>query len=74
MKAQLTDYGKAIKFRLIEIGKDQAWLIDEVKKKTSLYFDSAYLWRIQTGQLSTPKIVAAINEILGLDELLKEDA
>lgn len=66
--ARTNDFGKAIKIRLIEIEKDQLWLIEQVKEKTGLYFDSSYLWKIQAGVLGTPKIVAAIREILGLEE------
>lgn len=64
--AQITVYGKQIKKRLIDLGRTQAWLIEEVSKKTGLYFDRSYMCKIQSGQLATPSIVAAINEILGL--------
>lgn len=70
--AQITVFGKEIKKRLIDIEHPQAWLIEQVKKKTGLYFDDSYLHKIMVGTLSTPKIVTAINEILKLDG--KEDA
>lgn len=70
--AQITVFGKEIKKRLIDIERPQAWLIEQVKKKTGLYFDDSYLYKIMVGTLSTPSIVAAINEILELDG--KEDA
>ena len=57
-------YGKEIKKRLVDIDHSQSWLIDEVKAKTGLFVDSSYLYKIMTGQNATPKIVAAINEIL----------
>ena len=66
--AKTTDFGKAVKIRLIELDKPQAWLIEQVKEKTGLYFDDGYLWKINTGVLSTPKVVEAIREILGLEE------
>lgn len=66
--AQLTEFGKDIKKRLIDLDHPQLWLIEQVKERTGLYFDDAYLWRILTGQLSTPKIVTAIREILELPE------
>lgn len=69
--AQITVFGKEIKKRLIDIERPQAWLIEQVKKKTGLYFDDSYLYKIMVGSLSTPSIVAAINEILELDG--KED-
>jgi len=65
---QFTVYGKEIKKRLIDLGRPQTWLIDQVREKTGLYFDDSYLYKIQTGKLSTPSIIAAINEILNLSD------
>ena len=64
----LSLFGKKIKKRLVDIGKTQAWLIDQVRETTGLYFDRSYMHKIQTGQLTTPKIVSAICEILDLPE------
>lgn len=64
--ANLTQYGKSVKKRLIDMGQTQAWLIDQVKEMTGLYFDRSYLSKIQTGKLSTPKIIDAIDKVLGL--------
>lgn len=64
--AQLTEFGKAIKKKLIDINQNQEWLIGEVKTKTDLYFDSSYLYKIMTGKAETPKVVQAIREILVL--------
>lgn len=64
--AQKTLYGKRIEKKLIDLDKNQEWLIAKVKEKTGLYFDNSYMHKIKTGQLATPKIVAAINEILGV--------
>lgn len=63
---QTTDYGKTIQHRLIDMDKPKRWLIDEVRAKTGLYFDTSYFGKIVTGRKSTPKIVNAINEILGI--------
>lgn len=62
--ASKTEFGKAISKRLIDLDKPQVWLIEEVRKKTGLYFDDSYLYKIKTGRLATPKIVQAIREIL----------
>lgn len=62
--AQLTVFGKEIGKRLIDLDKPQTWLIEEVRNKTNLYFDDSYMYKIKTGQLSTPKIIQAICEIL----------
>lgn len=65
--AQITPYGKKIKYKLVDLNQKQEWLIQRVKEETGLYFDSSYMYKIQTGQLSTPKIIDAINKILGID-------
>lgn len=66
---QITAYGKQIKKRLVDLDQSQAWLIQEVIKKTGLYLDSGYLYKIMTGERKAPTIVAAINETLGLKEV-----
>lgn len=48
--------------------KTQTWLIEEVKKKLpNKYLDSSNLYKIMTGELNSPEIVAAINEILDIE-------
>lgn len=64
--AKLSEFGKDIGKRLIDLDKPQVWLIEEVRNRTGLYFDDSYLYKIKTGQLSTPKVVQAICEILEL--------
>ena len=66
--AVLTPFGKEIKKRLVDIDRTQTWLIEQVRVVTGLYFDRSYMYKIQTGQLATPKIVRAIREILDLPE------
>lgn len=66
--ANFTDFGKRVKIRLIDINCDQNWLIEQVRQKTGLYFDSSYLWKIMVGRAKTPSIVKAICEILELEE------
>lgn len=66
--AEFSCFGKEIKKKLVDIGKNQEWLIRQVKDRTGLYFDSSYMYKIQTGQLATPKIVHAISEILDIDD------
>lgn len=63
---QVTVFGKDIKKRLLDIDRNQAWLIQEVGERTGLYFDSSYMHKILTGKLATPKIVQAIKDILNL--------
>lgn len=64
--AQTTAFGKAIGKRLVDLEKPQNWLIEQVKARTGLYFDDSYMYKIKTGQSSTPKIVQAIREILDI--------
>lgn len=63
-----TDFGKSIKIRLVEMEKTQDWLIEQVKNRTGLFFDSSYLWKIMNGVCATPKVVTAIREILDLPD------
>lgn len=66
--ATLTEFGKQVKIKLIQLDKPQKWLNEEVIKRTGLYFDDSYLHRIVTGKNSNPKIVSAIKEILDIEE------
>lgn len=66
--AKLSEFGKDISKRLIDLSKPQTWLIEEVRNKTGMYFDDSYMYKIKTGQLSTPKIVQAICEILDIQD------
>jgi len=63
-----TDFGKAIKIRLVELDKQQIWLIEQVKERTGLYFDDSYLHKIMTGSATPMKIITAIREILDIPE------
>lgn len=74
-KTKVSDFGKQVKIRLIELGQTQEWLIEQVKEKTGDFFDSSYLHRIlsgklpaETGRNGKPGKAAVIREILGLSE------
>ena len=79
MKMSTSDFGKAVKIRLIEIGKDQTWLIEQVKERTGDYFDTSYLSKLLRGVLSgegrggKPGKAAVIRDILGMNDLFRED-
>lgn len=62
------ELGREVKKKLIDIGKTQEWLCREVNLDTGLYIDSAYMSRILTGKIATPKIVSSIRKILCLEE------
>lgn len=63
---QITAYGKQIKKRLVDLDQSQSWLIEEVKERTGMFFDSGYLHKIMTGERKAQTVVSAINEILEL--------
>lgn len=62
---KLTDFGLYVKTELLRRGKEQKWLEKQITERTGLYVDSSYLSKIFNGQRNAPKIVQAINEILG---------
>ena len=64
---KFSDFGLSVKTKLIQIGKSQKWLEEEVTKKTGLYVDSGYMYKILTGQRNAPKIIDAICEILNIE-------
>ena len=66
--SKFSDFGLCVKTELLRRGKEQKWLEDAVKEKTGLYVDSGYMYKILTGKRNAPKVVAAIREILGLEE------
>ena len=71
--AMQNDFGKAVRIRLIELNKNQNWLIEQVKERTGDYFDSSYLHRLLAGKLAgetgyngKPSKAEIIREILGM--------
>ncbi len=67
-KRPMTPFGKAIRHRLIDMEQRPSWLIERVREDTGLYFDSSYLYKIQTGQVATPSIVGSIRKLLDIKE------
>lgn len=70
--SKFTDFGLCVKTKLLQTGKEQKWLEEAVSQKTGLYVDNGYLYKILTGQRNAPKIVAAICEILNIQDSQKE--
>lgn len=70
--SKFTDFGLCVKTELLRMGKEQKWLEEAVSEKTGLFVDGGYMYKILTGQRKAPKIVAAICEILGLQEVGEE--
>ena len=69
--SKFTDFGLCVKTKLLQIGKEQKWLEEAVSEKTGLFVDNGYMYKILTGQRNAPKIVAAICEILSIQEQQK---
>lgn len=66
--SKFSDFGLCVKTKLLQSGKDQKWLIQAVTEKTGLFVDNGYMYKILTGQRNAPKIVAAICEILSIED------
>ena len=64
--SKFTDWGLTVKTELLRKGKTQTRLGEEITNRTGLYADDGYIYKILTGQRNAPKIVTAINEILGI--------
>ena len=65
--SKFSDFGLCVKTKLLQLGKEQKWLEEAISKKTGLYVDSGYLYKILTGQRNAPKIVTAIRDILDIE-------
>ena len=70
-----SDFGKAVRIRLVELNRDQNWLIEQVKDRTGDYFDSSYLHRLLSGKTSgetgyngKPGKAEVIRDVLGMSE------
>ena len=66
--SKFTDFGLCVKTELLRQGKEQKWLEEAISEHTGLYVDSGYMYKILTGQRNAPKIVAAICEILNIQD------
>lgn len=66
--SKFTDFGLCVKTKLLQIGKEQKWLEEAITEKTGLYVDNGYMYKVLTGQRNAPKIVAAICEVLSIEE------
>lgn len=70
--SKFTDFGLCVKTELLRQGKEQKWLEEAVSERTGLYVDGGYMYKILTGQRNAPKIVAAICEILNIQDPQRE--
>ena len=70
-ESKFTDFGLCVKTELLRRGKEQKWLEEVISEKTGLFVDNGYMYKVLTGQRNAPKIVAAICEILNIQEQQK---
>lgn len=66
--SKFTDFGLCVKTKLLQMGKEQKWLEEAISEKTGLFVDHGYIYKILTGQRNAPNIVAAICELLSIEE------
>lgn len=65
--SKFSDFGLSVKTKLVQKGKTQKWLTEEITRKTGLYVDSGYMYKILTSQRAAPKVVDAICNILDIE-------
>lgn len=65
-QSKFTNWGLTVKTELLHRGKTQTWLEEEITNRTGLYMDAGYIYKILTGRRKAPKVISAINEILGI--------
>ncbi len=60
-----SEFGKAIKIKLVEMNKTQSWLIEELRLRLpDTYVDGSLLHKIMIGSVLSGKTVEEIHNIL----------
>ena len=67
-KNPLTPFGREVKHRLIDIGKTNGWLVEEVRKRSNTKFDSSFMAKILNGKVKNSTKEGIINEVLAEEE------
>ena len=65
-----TDFGKEVKKKLIDMGRRQSWLIEEVNNRTGMKLDNSYFQKIMRGDRNSKRVTSAICEILDIKKEL----
>lgn len=66
-KRTVSEFGIAVKIKLVKMNKTQNWLIEEIKKRNpTMFVDSSVLYKVLTGQIVSGKIVDTIKTVLGI--------
>jgi uncharacterized membrane protein YcaP (DUF421 family) len=63
---ELTEFGKTIKIRLLELQRTQKWLIAELNRLNVLKVDSSFLNKVMTGQVKKSRMEELICEVLSI--------
>ena len=63
-----TDFGKKVMKRLVDIGQNQRWLIDEINERLGTKIDSSYFCHLMSGKKSSKRIESEIRKILEMEE------
>lgn len=64
-KKVITDYGKRVKMRLVDLNVTQGWLIEKIKQLSpNSYVDGSVLNKIFVGEIKESKLIPLINSIL----------
>ena len=64
---EVNDYKRRVLHALIDRGVPQTWLCREIAARTGLFIDGSYLSKVLSGRRESPKIRAAIRDILGVE-------
>ena len=67
-ECKFTEFGLAVKTKLLRLGKSQKWLEDEVTRVTGKFMDDSLMYKILTGERKGTKMVRVICEILGISD------
>lgn len=64
----LTEFGKKVRKKQIDLGISQVELADIVRRETGCFMDPQYLQKILNGTRSSPKTVKVLEKILEIEK------
>lgn len=64
---KFTEFGLAVKTKLLRLGKTQKWLEAEVARVTGKFMDDSLMYKILTGERKATRMIQAICEILDIE-------
>lgn len=75
----MTNEFRKVQAALVRRGHNTDWLAAQVRERTGRYADRHYIGRVLNGKISSPNMVSAIEEVLGIKvstgnkKMIKED-